>query len=423
MNTMIVTFNPRIPRLMTIGVNLTVVAGLIFAMQAIVKSPPMLADELKLAQNNIVAPFLEKEKLKENIIKELTIEERSRKYDETIRKKYINGTIYDIDKGIKHIKLVRTYQGQPVKINVVEINKDLNSNLEITPKLASNKLTSRSTISNIAKEKDSIIAINGTYFKPQTGVPLGTLMINGKMYTGPIYDRVAMGFFANGYDMARVQLNAQIKSGKISTKVDNVNQPRMLSTYVLAYTPEWGNYAPPSPKYGQQIAVADGKIVKISTEVLEIPKNGFVIVGPTDKLKEFEISNKAELKIGTSPEWNDVEHIISGGPYLVKNGEVFIDMTAQKLGAIGGKNPRTAIGYTKEGTLILVTIDGRENASVGMTLTELGNFMKSIGCVNAMNLDGGGSTVMYVKGKVVNNPQVKGGIALSNAITVNKKSL
>ena len=47
---------------------------------------------------------------------------------------------------------------------------------------------------------------------------------------------------------------------------------------------------------------------------------------------------------------------------------------------------------------------------------ELANFMHSIGCTNAINLDGGGSTVMYVNGTVVNNPQVRGGIALSNAI-------
>jgi exopolysaccharide biosynthesis protein len=55
-----------------------------------------------------------------------------------------------------------------------------------------------------------------------------------------------------------------------------------------------------------------------------------------------------------------------------------------------------------------------------MTLNELAGFMKSIGCLNAMNLDGGGSTVMYVNGKVVNQPSMKGGIALSNALTLDK---
>ena len=70
----------------------------------------------------------------------------------------------------------------------------------------------------------------------------------------------------------------------------------------------------------------------------------------------------------------------------------------------------------------MVAVDGREGSSIGMTLRELAGFMQSIGCVNAMNLDGGGSTVMYVNGKVVNMPKVKGGIALSNALTIDLKS-
>ena len=107
---------------------------------------------------------------------------------------------------------------------------------------------------------------------------------------------------------------------------------------------------------------------------------------------------------------------------MVKNGEVFVDMTAQKLGAIGGRNPRTAIGYTADNNLVLVAVDGREGSSIGMTLNELASFMQSIGCVGAINLDGGGSTVMYVKGKVVNKPAVQGGIPLSHTLMVRKIS-
>ena len=151
---------------------------------------------------------------------------------------------------------------------------------------------------------------------------------------------------------------------------------------------------------------------------MQIPENGYVIVGPQVKLRQFYDEKKMNVEIGTTPEWKDVRHIISGGPYLVKNGETFVDMTAQKLGSIGGRNPRSAIGYTKDNNFIIVAVDGREGSSIGLTLNELATFMKSIGCINAMNLDGGGSTVMYVKGRIVNKPTNKGGIALSNALTV-----
>lgn len=409
----------HLAKLIGTTLNISIIAGLLFS-QHIFEGPPMFASELTIANNTIVSPIFSSGVLENHVVKELTTEQKTQKFNEEIRQKYKNGVIIDVDKGVKHIKLLKYYQGRPVKINVVEINSSLNPNLELTPAIASDTLARKSSISSIAKRNNSIVAINGTFFKPETGVPLGTLMIDKKMYTGPIYNRVAMGIFDNKYEMARIQLNANLKDRNNIVKIDNINQPRMLSTYVIVYTKEWGKMAPVSPKYGKQIAVEDGKVIATSTTPLAIPENGFVIVGPAQKLAAFADSKKIEMEILTMPEWNDVNHIIGGGPYLVKKSEVFVDMTEQKLGSIGGRNPRTAIGYTADNNLIIVTADGREEASVGMTLMELANFMKSIGCYNAMNLDGGGSTVMYVNGKIANNPTNAGGIALSNAITLNR---
>ena len=409
------------PKMIATAINLSILTALVVLTNNFFKSPPIIAKEVRLAQGSVVSPLLENTRAKEDI-KELTIEEQATNFNNSVRNRYKNSMIYDVALGVKHIKLTKTINGRPVRINVVEINQKLNPNLQINPQLSSSRLASKSTITTLARKNNSLVAINGTYFKPQTGVPLGTLMINGKIYTGPIYNRVAMGIFDEGFDMARLELNAQVKSFKGNLKVDNINQPRMLSTHVIVYTPEWGSFAPPSPKYGKQIAVENGKIVSIGTQTMPIPHNGYVIVGPDERLSKLYRAKHVDLDIKTIPNWDNVKHIISGGPYLVKNGEVFVDMTEQKLGAIGGKNPRTAIGYTQDGNFIMVAVDGREGASVGLTLKELAWFMKSIGCINAMNLDGGGSTVMYVNGRVVNMPKVKGGIALSNALTIDLKS-
>ena len=409
------------PKMIATAINLSILTALVVLANNFFKSPPIIAKEVRLAQGSVVSPLLDNTRTKEDI-KELTIEEQATNFNNSIKSRYKNSMVYDVALGVKHIKLTKTINGRPVRINVVEINQKLNPNLQINPQLSSSRLASKSTITTLARKNNSLVAINGTYFKPQTGVPLGTLMINGKMYTGPIYNRVAMGIFDNGFDMARLELNAQVKSFKGNVKVDNINQPRMLSTHVIVYTPEWGSFAPPSPKYGKQIAVEKGKIISIGTQSMPIPQNGYVIVGPDERLAKIYKAKHIDLDIKTIPNWENVKHIISGGPYLVKNGEVFVDMTEQKLGAIGGKNPRTAIGYTQDGNFIMVAVDGREGASVGLTLKELAWFMKSIGCTNAMNLDGGGSTVMYVNGRVVNMPKVKGGIALSNALTIDLKS-
>ena len=400
-------------------VNVSIVGVLVLSQMLF----PISANDIKLAQTSVPIQDKNSSQIKEKILNEISPETRQKNFDLMIKQKFPKAIVNDVTDGVKHIKLTKYYSGRPVRINVVEVDFNLAKDLELTPALSSSQnLKSRRTITTIAKNNNAIVALNGTYFKPQTGVPLGTLMIDEKMYTGPIYDRVAMGIFDDGFDIARVQFTSTVKGSGHTINVNNINQPRMLSTHVIVYTPEWGKYSPYAPKYGVGLLVVDDKIVKASANPIQIPDNGYVISGPKKQLYQLLEKKKVKLDIKTTPEWKGVKHIISGGPYLVKNGEVFVDMTAQKLGSIGGRNPRSAIGYTADNNFILVAVDGREGSSIGMTLMELANFMKSIGCVNAMNLDGGGSTVMYVNGQVVNKPQARGGIPLSNAIILSKTS-
>ncbi len=402
---------------------ISAIMSLLVFTQTFFINPPMYAGDIKIAHISEPSPVIDTGQIKDKILNEFSMETRAKNFDEKIRKKYPKAAIVDVESGVKHIKVTKYYDGRPVRINIVEIDLKLAEDFELKPALSStsNNLRSRRTITTIAKNTNSIVAVNGTYFKPQTGVPLGTLMIDGKVYTGPVYDRVAMGIFDNGFDMARVQFDSVLEGSKNSVKVDNINQPRMLSTHVIAYSNDWGKTSPSSPKYGFQIALKDNKVVGASYSSLAIPEGGYVIVGPAKLLRPLAFEKKVKLKIGISPDWKNVKHIISGGPYLVKDSKVFVDMTAQKLGSVGGKNPRTAIGYTKDNEMIMVTVDGREGSSVGMTLMQLAGFMKSLGCINAMNLDGGGSTVMFVNGRVVNKPQVRGGITLSNALVLSRK--
>lgn len=407
--------NYELRKLTEIAVNISFIVVIILCQVLM----PIHASNTKIAQ--VAAPDFDTGQLKQKILNEISPEVRQKNFDTMVRQKYPKAVIADVTGGVKHIKLTKYYSGRPVRINVVEADLKLAKDLDLTLALSSNStLKSRRTITTIAKNNSAVVALNGTYFKPQTGVPLGTLMIDKKLYTGPIYDRVGIGIFDDGFDIARIKLDASVKGNKQTIKIDNINQPRMLSTHVLVYTPEWGKYSPSAPKYGVGLQVIGDKITKASANAVEIPENGYVISGPKSVLYNLLDKKDAKLVINTNPEWRGVKHIISGGPYLVKDGEVYVDMTAQKLGAIGGRNPRSAIGYTADNNIILVAVDGREGSSIGMTLMELANFMQSIGCVGAINLDGGGSTVMYVNGKVVNKPQMTGGIPLSNAIILSK---
>ena len=262
-------------KLIETTINVSII-GVLILCQGLV---PIHAGNAKIAQ--VTAPDFDTGQLKEKILNEISPEVRQRNFEEKIRQKYPKAAIYDVTSGVKHIKLTKYYAGKPVRINVVEVDMKLAKDLELTPALSSDTtLQSRRTITTIAKNKNAVVALNGTYFKPQTGVPLGTLMINKKMYTGPIYDRVAMGIFDNGFDIARVQLNASVSGSGKTIPVNNINQPRMLSTYVLVYTSEWGKYSPYAPKYGMGLQVIEGKITKASANPIEIPQNGYVISGP-----------------------------------------------------------------------------------------------------------------------------------------------
>ena len=364
--------------------------------------------------------------IQQNKVEEQTrsLTEEKQRWESMLRQRYRNGAILTIADGVKHIRMVKYINKRPIKINIVEVNTKLNPNIEIAPQLASanTKLKNRATIRTIASRNNSIAAVNGTYFKFQNGVPLGTLMINKKVYTGPLHNRVAMGIGKNEFKMAQVQFDSTIKTGRDIVKVDNINQPRILSTLVLLYTPDWGQTSPAAPKYGINLIIQNNKVTALSQAPVTIPQDGYVISGPKSKLGAFLLNKKVELDIKTAPQWENIDHIISGGPYLVKDGGIYIDVTAQKLKAITGKNPRTAIGYTANNEFIMVAVDGREHASVGMTLGELARMMKDFGCINAMNLDGGGSTVMYVQGKIVNSPAQKGGIPISNALTITERT-
>ena len=338
--------------------------------------PPLFANDL-IANSTVTTPTLKE--MSQYIKEEMNPQIRQEKFENKIKSKYKGYVINNVDTGIKHIKMVKYYNGKPVKINVVEMNNKVASNYEVKPAIASVTLPNKRTVRNIAQRTNSIVAINGGFFKPQTGVPLGTLMIDKKIYTGPIYDRVALGIFKDGYDVGRVQLDGKIIGNNQEIKIDNINQPRMLSSYILAYTRDWGKYAPVSPQYGVQLQIVGNKITAASANPLSIPENGYVLVGPKSKLGKLFGADYVDVEIKTNPKWENVQHIISGGPYLLKDNQIFIDMTAQKLQSIGGRNPRTAIGYTEDNNLVLVAVDGREGSSVGLTLVELAKLKKSLG--------------------------------------------
>lgn len=111
------------------------------------------------------------------------------------------------------------------------------------------------------------------------------------------------------------------------------------------------------------------------------------------------------LDISAARRW-PMRDVLSAGPGLVSGGRIHITSDEEVFfgTSIPDVHPRTAAGYTREGHLILLVVDGRQDASRGVDLQELAIIMKDLGCAEALNLDGGGSSTLVVNGRLINRP-------------------
>ncbi|WP_246281398.1 phosphodiester glycosidase family protein [Saccharibacillus qingshengii] len=151
----------------------------------------------------------------------------------------------------------------------------------------------------------------------------------------------------------------------------------------------------------------DGVIIRNGTLYRDEPIRDAAALmsdGTMQTYDETAVSSSELLESG-------VLNTLSFGPILIQNGEIVGDFSSVSIDknfgnrSIQDANPRTAIGMISANHYVFVVVDGRSDESRGMTLDELAAVMQNLGATEAYNLDGGGSSTMYFKGRVVNNPQ------------------
>ena len=136
------------------------------------------------------------------------------------------------------------------------------------------------------------------------------------------------------------------------------------------------------------------------------------------------IGDILELSTATLPSLHKVETAISGGPVLLRDGRHQKPTWANNgttprpysLKAMSERHPRTALGWNSD-YLFFILVDGRQQElSVGMTLAELSDYMRKLGCRDAMNLDGGGSSMLWCDGQILNRPSDKRERKIANSL-------
>jgi exopolysaccharide biosynthesis protein len=344
--------------------------------------------------------------------------------------------------GIEHLQITCGYKSEkegtgPWFINLLRI--DL-TRARLRLAHAMDEAVGLETVSSLAARYGALAAVNSGYFRTTgtyRGDSVGIEVLNGKLLSESNNVRAAFGLIERDGKQelifGHIKFAGQIIAGQRKHAIDGLNRPRGDSELII-FTPEFHRTTLTDPG-GLELIVRRERIVELRDQKgsSTIPADGYVIsVAGTARqwaLENLRLRTRVKLDLDWSPTetettdvWKQAANIIGGGPQLIKNGRVEITNAAERIlpSFVSDGHPRTAIAKLKSGQILLATVDGRQpGESIGMSLTMLAELLIEFGAVEAINLDGGGSTTMVIRNKLVNKPSdATGERPVSDAILV-----
>jgi len=291
-------------------------------------------------------------------------------------------------------------RGQRARVHIVTLDPRAET-LAIVPALGGAVVNATETTSAAAARLNAIAAINGNFYT-EAGLPVGLIVIDGRVLSTPFPRRAVFAIDAAG----RPWIGSTEFSGRIVTEtgatvpVSAINRPPR-SGGVALYTREFG---PVTPWHALAAVVSDDRVESLSTGRQTIPFDGYVLAtaqSQQDLLLGLVRGQTMKLDLALTPQ--GITQAVQGGPQLVRNGQIYIPYAWEGFGPgfYAARTARSAIGITHSGKILFVTVDGRSRESSGMSLPELAGLIKDLGARDAMNLDGGGSATLVVGGRVV----------------------
>jgi hypothetical protein len=267
--------------------------------------------------------------------------------------------------------------------------------------------------SEAARRSGAVVAVNGGYYTG-TGDPLGCLIVDGEIISEPVSGRTCAAITADGqllFDTARLEASASTEAGQVT--INGVNR-RRGSDEIILYRPAHGPTTQANA-FGAEVVVSGGTVQSVNDGRgnTAIPTDGFVLSGHgrgrQQLISTFKPGDRAGLQarllaISGDARWEGVRYAFGGGPRLLADGryvggERFTNTFSDR------RHPRTAVGRLPDGRVVLLVVGGRQPYhSVGMSLIEMAGLMRQMGVTDALNLDGGGSTTLVVRGVVINLP-------------------
>jgi hypothetical protein len=315
-------------------------------------------------------------------------------------------------------------------------------------------LHDRETTSQLSRTAGATVGVNGGFFvlDPASGAPgdpAGVGVYGGKLLSEPTNGRPALilNRDARGTSVGRLSWKGSVVVGGREVAVAGINRvpglirncggdlgdtPTALPLHdvtctddseLVEFTPEFGSSTPSG--VGREI-VMDSRHVVSSASVtrgraLAAGSTSLQGIGAAaDALALVHVGDRLELRsrlvdaVGQTQATPGDTTVVNGGPLLLRDGRE--DITQQQDGMVHPgdptfaygwvvkRNPRTFAGVDAQGRTVLVTVDGRGTDDLGLSIPEAADVGRSLGLVDAINLDGGGSTTMTLRGQLISHP-------------------
>ncbi len=329
----------------------------------------------------------------------------------------------ELQKGLSY-SFRSSYDGDYMSIYILEVDPQYFD--VVSGKSEGNELE---TVAAIAQRHQAVAAVNGGFFKKEgqfADLPMGILKIDQEWCASPHKSRGAIGWSKADqkvlFDQVLTSVTAEIDGQAF--KIDGINRIRQDDKIIL-----YNKLFHPTTctkTAGVELLIKDQQVCEIGQENMAIPSDGVVLsVGPL-RVSELppvwkgspfawnvQIIPQSEPPYTASEEWDNAANIVGGAPILVRAGQVLTDFSLEQTldGFLYNKFARTAIGLLPNGHWIFVVVEGKKHfilENAGITIPSLAAFMSGLGCVEALNLCGGGTSTMVINGQVLNKSRGEG---------------
>ena len=335
----------------------------------------------------------------------------------------------------KHIAIVPSVvnaeaENQPRYWVLATITPDEFGFRVLTPPMG---ITTLSAMSQMIRGSDiPILAVNAGYFTwtgKLRGYPIGTLVVDGELAGAPYLRRTTIGWGEDkspifGYPQWSQRIDLPYSHSETLDKINFYSSNIFFTAYTSIH-----RIPTPTPEIATtEIFVKDGRCVGKAYGG-SIANKGDVIIAAygakallLDNIRPgdpMNISFKLTPSDGDFNDWGSVTNAIQAGPMLVIDGEVNITSEGFNNNFVNSRHPRSAVGVDGNGNWMFFVGDGRNGThSIGYSLNEIALIMRQFGANYALNLDGGGSSEILVKGQIFNWPSEGRERHISNAISV-----